>query len=89
MADGFGLAWGFKKPKPPQARPKLGLSGQAGPEHHYFLRSPVKIFGASPFSLVVTIAGCWAIATGGTICWGTCNCSGIGASCTTGGGGGI
>jgi len=28
---GFGLAWGFRKPKPPQARPKLGLSGQAGP----------------------------------------------------------
>jgi hypothetical protein len=31
---GFGLAWDFKKPKPPQARPKPGLSGQAGPEQH-------------------------------------------------------
>jgi len=34
MVDGFGLAWGFRKPKLPQARPKLGLSGQARLEHH-------------------------------------------------------
>jgi hypothetical protein len=31
---GFGLAWGLGKPKPPQAKPKPGLSGQAGPEQH-------------------------------------------------------
>ena len=29
---GLHLAWGFLKPKPPQAKPKLGLPGQAGPE---------------------------------------------------------
>jgi hypothetical protein len=34
--NGFGLAWVFRKPKLSQARPKLGLSGQAGLEHHYF-----------------------------------------------------
>jgi len=28
------LAWGFGKPEPPQAKPKPGLSGQAGPEQH-------------------------------------------------------
>ncbi|KAH9954209.1 hypothetical protein BC827DRAFT_1278799 [Russula dissimulans] len=32
--NGFGPAWVFKKPKPSQARPKPGLSGQARPEHH-------------------------------------------------------
>ena len=32
---GFGLAWHLRKPKPPQARPKPGLSGQAVPEKHY------------------------------------------------------
>ena len=32
MFDGFGLAWYLRKPKPPQARPMPGLSGQAGPE---------------------------------------------------------
>ena len=26
----FGLAWDFTKPELPKARPKLGLSGQAG-----------------------------------------------------------
>ena len=34
MFDGFGLTWCLRKPKPPQARPKPGLSGQAGPEQH-------------------------------------------------------
>ena len=34
MFDGIGLAWCLRKPKPPQARPKPGLSGQAGPEQH-------------------------------------------------------
>jgi hypothetical protein len=29
--EGFGLAWEFSKPKPPQAKPKLGLLGQARP----------------------------------------------------------
>jgi hypothetical protein len=31
--NGFGLAWGLRKPKPAQAKPKPGLPGQAGPEH--------------------------------------------------------
>ena len=31
---GFGLAWGLREPKPAQAKPKPGLSGQAGPEQH-------------------------------------------------------
>ena len=35
VIDGFGLAWGLTKPEPPQAKPKPGLSGQAGPEQHY------------------------------------------------------
>ena len=35
MFGGFGLAWGLRKPKPAQAKPKPGLSGQAGPEQHY------------------------------------------------------
>ena len=26
----------LSRPKPPQVKPKLGLLGQAGPEHHYF-----------------------------------------------------
>ena len=30
---GLGSAWGFRKPEPPQAEPKLGLPGQAGPEN--------------------------------------------------------
>jgi hypothetical protein len=32
---GFGPAQGFTKPEPPKAKPKPGLLGQAGPEHHY------------------------------------------------------
>ena len=39
VIDGFGLAWGLTKPEPPQAKPKPGLSGQAGPEQHYSLKS--------------------------------------------------
>ena len=35
VVDGFGLAQDFRRPKPPQARPKPWLSGQAGPEYHY------------------------------------------------------
>ena len=35
LVDSFGLAWGLKKPKLPQAKPKLGLLSQAGPEQHY------------------------------------------------------
>jgi hypothetical protein len=35
VIDGFGPAWHLRKPKPPQAKPKPGLSGQAGPEQHY------------------------------------------------------
>ena len=31
VTGGFGLAWGLTKPKPPQARPKPRLPGQAGP----------------------------------------------------------
>lgn len=31
----YSLAWEFWKPKLPQAKPKPGLPGQAGPEHHY------------------------------------------------------
>jgi len=34
MFDGFGLACRSQKPEPSKARPKLRLSGQAGPEHH-------------------------------------------------------
>ena len=34
VIDGFGLAWGLTKPEPPQAKPKPGLSGQAGLEQH-------------------------------------------------------
>lgn len=30
-AFSFVLAWRFQKPKPEEARTKLGLSGQAGP----------------------------------------------------------
>src|SRR5882757_7598982 len=29
LVGGFGLAWDFRKPKPPQARPKPGLPGQS------------------------------------------------------------
>jgi Endonuclease-reverse transcriptase len=39
--EGFGLAWDFRKPRPPQARPKPRLSGQAGPEHHYCQHSRI------------------------------------------------
>jgi hypothetical protein len=35
VSGSFGLAWGLRKPKLSQARPKLGLSGQARPEQHY------------------------------------------------------
>jgi hypothetical protein len=35
LVEGFGLAWEFSKPKPPQAKPKPGLLGQAGPEQPY------------------------------------------------------
>jgi hypothetical protein len=35
LNNGFGLAQHLRKPKPPRAKPKPGLSGQAGPEHHY------------------------------------------------------
>ena len=35
MTGGFGLAQSLRKPKPAWAEPKPGLSGQAGPEHHY------------------------------------------------------
>ncbi|KAG2108894.1 uncharacterized protein F5147DRAFT_798845 [Suillus discolor] len=31
---GFGPAWIFCRPEPSEARPKLRLLGQAGPEHH-------------------------------------------------------
>ena len=34
VSGGFGLAWGLRKPKLPQARPKPGFSGQAGLEQH-------------------------------------------------------
>jgi len=34
VKDGFGPAHDFTKPKLLQAKPKLGLSGQAGPEQH-------------------------------------------------------
>jgi hypothetical protein len=32
MVSGFGPGWEFRKPNLPQAKPKPGLSGQAGPE---------------------------------------------------------
>jgi hypothetical protein len=35
MSGSFGSAQVLSRPKPPQAKPKLGLLGQAGPEHHY------------------------------------------------------
>jgi len=35
VALAHSSAWGFSKPKPSQARPKPGLSGRAGPAHHY------------------------------------------------------
>jgi len=39
---GFGPAQGFTKPEPPKAKPKPGLLGQAGPEHHYLhLSDPI------------------------------------------------
>ncbi|KAH0588451.1 hypothetical protein H2248_004293 [Termitomyces sp. 'cryptogamus'] len=31
---GLGSAQCWSEPEPPQARPKPGLLGQAGPEHH-------------------------------------------------------
>ncbi|KAG1807253.1 uncharacterized protein BJ212DRAFT_1485665 [Suillus subaureus] len=37
VTGGFGLAWNFCKPKLSEARPKLWLLSQAGPEHHYLL----------------------------------------------------
>jgi hypothetical protein len=38
ITGSFGLAWNFCKPKPSEARPKLRLLSQAGPEHHYKLK---------------------------------------------------
>ena len=35
LVDGFGLACVLRKPKPPQAKPKPQLWGQARPEQHY------------------------------------------------------
>jgi hypothetical protein len=35
VSGGFGPAQVSRKPKPPRAKPKPGLLGQAGPEHHY------------------------------------------------------
>jgi hypothetical protein len=35
VSGGFDSAQDFRRPKPPQAKPKPGLLGQAGPEHHY------------------------------------------------------
>ena len=32
-----GLGFRFAKPEPPKAEPKLQLSGQAEPAHHYLL----------------------------------------------------
>ena len=40
--DGFGLAWGLRKPKLPQAKPKPGLSGQAGLEQHYLIAAKIE-----------------------------------------------
>ena len=34
VINGSGPACRFRKPEPSKARPKLRLSGQAGPEHH-------------------------------------------------------
>ncbi|KAG2101606.1 uncharacterized protein F5147DRAFT_776609 [Suillus discolor] len=34
IVEGFGPACDFWEPKPSEARPKPGLSSQAGPEHH-------------------------------------------------------
>ena len=44
---GLGLAKGLRKPKPPQAEPKPGLPGQAGPEHHGTVRSDEILDGVS------------------------------------------
>jgi hypothetical protein len=35
VPNGFGSAWRLRKPKLPQAKPKPGLPGQAGPEQPY------------------------------------------------------
>ena len=48
VIDGFGLAWGLTKPEPPQAKPKLGLSGQAGPEQHYPLHNIITSIKENP-----------------------------------------
>ena len=45
LVGGFGLAQGFAKPKPPKAKPKPGLLGQARPEQHY-----TALFNSIPFS---------------------------------------
>ena len=36
----FGLAWNFTEPELPKARPKLGLSGQAGASTSLFRTVP-------------------------------------------------
>jgi len=45
---GFGPAQGFTKPEPPKAKPKPGLLGQAGPEHHYMHQTMAMCKGALP-----------------------------------------
>jgi len=45
LVDGFGWAWGLRKPKP-------GLSGQAGPEHHY---STVSYINEHTFDTLVSV----------------------------------
>ena len=46
------LAWGFGKPEPPQAKPKLGLSGQARLEQHY---TDSETLGSFPAGLTSSI----------------------------------
>ena len=45
MSGGFGQAWGLRRLDPPKAKLKPGLSGQAGPEQHYWSLS--KLLGNS------------------------------------------
>ena len=67
----FGLAWALTKPKLPQARPKPGLSGQAGPctalvESAWLITCPL-LFPINPSLIVLqcpifqTVALDWRI----------------------------